>query len=93
MPELPEVEAMARLLSRELSEVSISSVAVRGVGTLRSFDPPIDSIAGLKIEGVGRRGKLFLVSLGDLTLIVHLMAAGRLQLFDKEGYAIEHLAL
>jgi len=53
---------------------------------MRSFDPPLSVLEGRMIEAVGRRGKHFLVSLsGDLALLVHLMSAGRLQLYDKRA--------
>jgi formamidopyrimidine-DNA glycosylase len=34
---------------------------------------------------VRRRGKMLVVDTGDLALLVHLMSAGRLQLFDKRA--------
>lgn len=85
MPELPEIEIMARVLTGALAGVGVESVRVGGVGTLRSFDPPIDSIVGREIDRVGRRGKHLIVELGDLSLLVHLMSAGRLQIFDKKA--------
>ena len=57
-----------------------------GVNTLKSFDPPLSALEGRAIAGVRRRGKLVLIDVaGDLTLMLHLMSAGRLQLFDKRA--------
>jgi formamidopyrimidine-DNA glycosylase len=43
-------------------------------------------LAGRRIAGVRRRGKHLIVDVeGDLALLVHLMSAGRLQLFDKRA--------
>jgi formamidopyrimidine-DNA glycosylase len=53
--------------------------------TMKTFDPPLDSLAGLTINGVSRRGKMPVVEVGDLVLLIHLMSAGRLQLFDKRA--------
>jgi len=43
-------------------------------------------VEGRRIASIGRRGKLFLLALEDgPTMIVHLMSAGRLQLWDKRA--------
>jgi len=86
VPELPEVEITARRLDAALRGVEVESVLAPGVNALRSFDPPLSALEGRAVAGVGRRGKLFLVEFaGDLTLLVHLMSAGRLQLFEKRA--------
>jgi formamidopyrimidine-DNA glycosylase len=83
MPELPEVEITARLIGDAVAGARVTSAAAPGVNALRTFDPPPSAVEGLAIEGVRRRGKLLLVELEQqLTLLVHLMSAGRLQLFD-----------
>jgi formamidopyrimidine-DNA glycosylase len=86
VPELPEVEITARRLDAALRGVEVESVLAPGVNALRSFDPPLSALEGRAFAGVRRRGKLFLIDFaGDLTLLVHLMSAGRLQLFDKRA--------
>lgn len=86
MPELPEVEAMARLLDPACKGIEVESVQVGGVGTLKSFDPEIEVLNARSVEGIRRRGKHLVVDFsGELALLVHLMSAGRLQLFDKQG--------
>jgi formamidopyrimidine-DNA glycosylase len=83
MPELPEVEITARLIGRQVSGVRIESALAPGVNALKTYDPPLSAVEGLRIEGVGRRGKLFRIELEqDLTLLIHLMSAGRLQLYE-----------
>ncbi len=83
MPELPEVEITARRLDEALRGASVRSVLAPGVNALKTFDPPIDTVAGRRLEGVRRRGKHFIVDVeGELALLIHLMSAGRLQLFD-----------
>jgi formamidopyrimidine-DNA glycosylase len=86
MPELPEVEITARRLDAALRGVVIESAASPGLNALKTFDPPLQALEGRAIEGVRRRGKHLIVDVaGGLAVLVHLMSAGRLQLFDKRA--------
>jgi len=94
VPELPEVEITSRRLWRALEGSEVESALAPGVATLKTFDPPLDGLAGTAIGGVRRIGKMLAVDfepgrrsdeIGPLTLLVHLMSAGRLQLYDKRG--------
>ncbi|HEX4564918.1 MAG TPA: DNA-formamidopyrimidine glycosylase family protein [Solirubrobacteraceae bacterium] len=86
MPELPEVEITARLLDEALRGAVVESAIAPGVNALKTFDPPLSAIEGERIERVRRRGKHLVVELsGSLALLIHLMSAGRLQLFDKRA--------
>ena len=85
MPELPEVEITARRLNSGLAGARIESALAPGLVALKTFDPPLDGLAGLEIAGVRRIGKMLALDAGGLTLLVHLMSAGRLQLFDKRA--------
>ena len=86
MPELPEVEIVARRLTAALAGAEIESVLAPGINALKTFDPPLDSIVALTVAGVRRRGKHLVVDLsGGLSLLMHLMSAGRLQLYDKRA--------
>jgi formamidopyrimidine-DNA glycosylase len=86
VPELPEVEIMVRRLGAALAGGVVESALAKGVGTLKSFDPPLGDLKGHTFTGMSRRSKLLIVGFdGDLVLLVHLMSAGRLQLFDKPG--------
>ena len=85
MPELPEVEITARRIAAAAVGEQVESVLAPGMVTMKTFDPPLDSLAGRTITAVGRRGKMPVVELGDLSLLIHLMSAGRLQLFDKRA--------
>src|SRR5579884_4071527 len=86
MPELPEVEITARRIDAAVRGAVVESAFAPGVNALRSFDPPLSALKGRRLEGVGRRGKLFVARLeGELALIVHLMSAGRLQLFESHA--------
>jgi formamidopyrimidine-DNA glycosylase len=85
MPELPEMEITARRLSESLAGETIETAVVPGINALKTFDPPLSALEGAKIEGVRRRGKLLMLDAGGLTLLMHLMSAGRLQLFPKRA--------
>jgi formamidopyrimidine-DNA glycosylase len=86
VPELPEVEITARRLDAALRGATIESALTPGINALKTFDPPLHAIEGATIEGVRRRGKHVVVDLsGGLALLVHLMSAGRLQLYDKRA--------
>lgn len=86
MPELPEVEITARRLKAALSGLDVESALAPGMVALKSVSPPLGTLAGRKIEGVHRIGKMPVVEFaGDLVLLVHLMSAGRLQLFDRRA--------
>jgi formamidopyrimidine-DNA glycosylase len=86
MPELPEVEITARRLDEALAGVVIESALAPGINALKTFDPPLHTLEGRAFTGVRRRGKhLVLDMAGDLSVLVHLMSAGRLQLFEKRA--------
>jgi formamidopyrimidine-DNA glycosylase len=86
MPELPEVEITARLIGEAVAGAQVQSALTPGINALRTFDPPLTAIEGRTLEGITRHGKLFDVALADdLHLLIHLMSAGRLQLFDTRA--------
>ena len=86
MPELPEVEITARRLDEALRGAEIVSALAPGVKVMRTFDPPLSALEGQRIERVGRRGKHFLLETSDeLVLLIPLMSAGRLQLYDRRA--------
>jgi formamidopyrimidine-DNA glycosylase len=89
MPELPEVEITARRLGAALAGAEVESARSPGMVALKSVDPPLSALVGMRIEGVRRSGKMPIVEFTSgaepLDLLVHLMSAGRLQAFDKRA--------
>jgi formamidopyrimidine-DNA glycosylase len=85
MPELPEVEIVIRRLNASLSGASVESVLAPGMNVMKTFDPPLDALVGRQVTGVRRVGKMPVVEFGDLALLIHLMSAGRLRVFDKRA--------
>ena len=86
MPELPEVEITARRLDEALRGAEIESTLAPGINALKTFAPPLHALDGRAVAGVRRRGKHLVVDVeGDLAVLLHLMSAGRLQLFDARA--------
>jgi formamidopyrimidine-DNA glycosylase len=81
MPELPEMEAWRRQLNDPVSAFPIAKAGPAHIATLKTFDPPLQTLEGRRFRGVERRGKrlLFPTDDGELVLLVHLMTAGRLK--------------
>ena len=82
---MPEVEITTRRLSAGVAGARVESALAPGLVALKTFDPPLEALAGRELDGVRRIGKMLAVESGDLTLLVHLMSAGRLQLFDERA--------
>jgi formamidopyrimidine-DNA glycosylase len=87
MPELPEVEIVARRLDAALRGAEVESALAPGMNVMKTFEPPLEVLAGREISGVRRVGKMPVVEFGDLALLIHLMSAGRLRVFDKRASA------
>src|SRR3954462_85311 len=92
MPELPEVEITARRLDAGLRDAEVESALSPGMGALKSFDPPLSALEGRRIVAVRRVGKMPVVEFAPpdgtgerIATLVHLMSAGRLQVFDKRA--------
>jgi len=85
VPELPEVEITARRLNSGVAGRKVESALAPGMVTMKTFAPPLDALVGREITAVRRAGKMPIVEFGDLSLLIHLMSAGRLQLFDKHA--------
>jgi formamidopyrimidine-DNA glycosylase len=90
MPELPEVEITARRLDASLAGSEVESAIATGMVALKSVDPPLDALVGRTISSVRRIGKMPVVGFdatGDepLAMLVHMMSAGRLQVFEKRA--------
>ena len=84
------MEIVARRLAPVLAGERIESVLAPGINAVKTFDPPLHDLADATFTGVERRGKLLLFGVdsakhGPLTLLVHLMSAGRLQLLGKRA--------
>ncbi len=96
MPELPEVETVARDLRGLVLGATIVGARCAWPRTLRTHDPDrfAAAVAGRTIERVGRRGKLIVVELSDgVALTIHLKMTGRLSLAPATAADDDHLRL
>jgi formamidopyrimidine-DNA glycosylase len=85
MPELPEVEITVRRLDAALEGAEVESALAPGMNVMKTFDPPLEELAGRQVTGLRRIGKMPVVELGDLALLIHLMSAGRLRVHEKRA--------
>ncbi|MEO7962526.1 MAG: DNA-formamidopyrimidine glycosylase family protein [Gemmatimonadaceae bacterium] len=80
MPELPDIVVYIEALERHVVGRRLESVRLTSLFVLRSVDPPLDAIVGRDVQGVRRLGKRIVLEFGDeLSLVIHLMIAGRLR--------------
>jgi formamidopyrimidine-DNA glycosylase len=84
------MEITARRLGAALPGETIESAMTPGINALKTFDPPFSALTDATFTGARRRGKLLMLDVetgshGPLTLMLHLMSAGRMQLFDKRA--------
>jgi formamidopyrimidine-DNA glycosylase len=85
VPELPEVETIASDLRPHLVGRTIVRCELGFPTIVRHPEPEVfvDSITGLRIEAVGRRGKFILIALeAKRLLVVHLGMSGQLRLVE-----------
>ncbi len=93
MPELPEVEITARRIDAAVRGATVESALAPGMNVMKTFDPPLESLVGRQITGVRRIAKMPVVEFsappsspsGELSLLIHLMSAGRLRVSDKRA--------
>jgi formamidopyrimidine-DNA glycosylase len=89
VPEIPEVEITARRLGAALADAEVESALAPGMVAMKSIKPPLSELTGRTIDRVWRIGKMPVVEFsgGDepLALLIHLMSAGRLQVYDKRA--------
>lgn len=85
MPELPEIEIAVRRLNASLTGAEVESALAPGMNVMKTFEPPLESLVGREISGLRRVGKMPVVEFGDLALLIHLMSAGRLRLYEKRA--------
>ena len=76
-----------RELDPLVTRAPVAQAGPAHIATLKTFDPPLATLAGHRFEGARRRGKnlLFPTADGELVLRVHLMSAGRLRYHPPGG--------
>jgi hypothetical protein len=92
MPELPEVETIARKLRPALVGRTILSANLRWSRALAAPSPKkfAQQIKGQKILDVGRRAKYFILPLSSFTLLIHLRMSGDLHIKPSTNQPGKH---
>jgi formamidopyrimidine-DNA glycosylase len=86
VPELPDVAVYVEALERRVKDQPLLGVRVASPFVVRTFDPPLSSAAGKRVEAVRRLGKRVVFELeGGLYLVVHLMIAGRFKWLEPKA--------
>ena len=97
MPELPEVETVARDLRGLVVGATILGATgdwPRQIASHSSIDAFADAVAGRRIEAVGRRAKLVVVELsGQAALTIHLKMTGQLFVVPAGSPSDRHVHL
>jgi formamidopyrimidine-DNA glycosylase len=92
MPELPEVETVARGLGETLPGRTIVGLTARWPRSI-AF-PPLDEfreqVVGRQVLSIGRRGKYVVIGLDRGILLIHLKMSGRLQVVYPDDPAGKH---
>lgn len=93
MPELPEVETVARGLRDSLIGRTIAGVQVDWPRSIAfpSPDAFAKRVAGRRVQMVGRRGKYVIIGLDVAYLLIHLKMSGRLRVVERDEPADKHV--
>jgi formamidopyrimidine-DNA glycosylase len=83
VPELPEVEALARDLSERLRDRAIVRVDIAAFSCLKTYDPPITALSGSLVDAVSRHGKFLDIDASGTHLVLHLARAGWVRWRDE----------
>jgi formamidopyrimidine-DNA glycosylase len=83
MPELPEVETTCRGIAPHIEGQTVAKVIVRNKNLRWPVPARLNrTLAGLRIEHVGRRGKYILIHTAAGCLLMHLGMSGSLSITD-----------
>lgn len=82
MPELPEVEALARHLREHAVGRAVARVDVASMSVLKTADPPYSALHGRTVTAADRHGKYLDLDCDGVHLVAHLARAGWLRWSD-----------
>ena len=84
MPELPEVESLARYIGEVAAGQKVTRAELASFAALKTFDPPLNALKGQVLQGAGRRGKFLTLRFrDDLWLVLHLARGGWMRWRDE----------
>ncbi|MBO9579182.1 MAG: Fpg/Nei family DNA glycosylase, partial [Microbacteriaceae bacterium] len=86
MPEMPETEALARFLTERAAGRRIEQARAFNAAVLKTFDPPLEALAGRTVGATTRHGKFLAIETagatpgdGTILLVIHFALAGWLR--------------
>jgi formamidopyrimidine-DNA glycosylase len=80
VPEFPDIELYLHALWPRIVGQRLEAVRLASPFLVRSIDPPLDRVTGLRVLALRRMGKRIIWEMeDDLFLVFHLMIAGRFQ--------------
>jgi formamidopyrimidine-DNA glycosylase len=86
LPELPDITVYLEALEQRLHGARLESIRLTHPFLLRTFDPPISELNGLRVVQFRRVGKRIALGFENgYWLVLHLMIAGRLHWFAAGG--------
>ena len=96
MPEMPEVESLARWLSERTSGLVIEKVDLLAISALKTFDPSLADLRARRVVGWSRRGKYLIAETDSaddapggepIFLCMHLARAGWIRWQDDLAFS------
>jgi formamidopyrimidine-DNA glycosylase len=93
MPELPFLQVLAENVDAQLRGRMVAAARLYSVSLLRTSDPPLSALEGRRVIAARRVAKLIVLDAGELSLVLHLMRDGRLQIGPPRARPGKDLAL
>ncbi len=92
MPEMPEVETIARRLRRTIIGKRVSDVQFSGLPLRRPISPTLASrLAGRTVKRIHRRGKYIIAELAPRAFwVIHLGMSGRISYYPRAAERASH---
>jgi formamidopyrimidine-DNA glycosylase len=80
MPELPDIVVYCEALTARICGAPLTRIRIVHPFVLRTAEPPLAAVDGLRVLDVQRLGKRIVIALeNDFFVVIHLMIAGRLR--------------
>ena len=93
MPELPEVETVARSLQNLIAGKRITSINIIYPKIIENTNVPISNIINQRIKSVDRRAKYIILNLEKNIIAVHLRMTGKLYISDETNLKHIHAVI
>jgi formamidopyrimidine-DNA glycosylase len=83
MPELPEVEALARFLDFRTRDSHIARLELASFSALKTVEPRLETLLGARAVAWRRRGKYLCLETDRVWLVIHLARGGWIRWYDQ----------